>query len=201
MTWIEPIRLVSICCRICAATPERDRRGRGQRHHNKAVPVRGRVQAEAGERHPREDGRGAEGQIGDRVDRRARRLRAGRRRGRAERGRRPRPHGLPHLRPEGPSPQPASGPGRRGEQPQRPPRPRGPPPDRGARLPADPPARLLARLCAHRAAFSKVKADLRQVSPRVQAKLDDAITEARARITPEDARGFFKHCGFPMPAQ
>jgi len=60
---------------------------------------------------------------------------------------------------------------------------------------------LFARLCAHRAAFSKVKADLRQVSPRVQAKLDDAITEARARITPEDARGFFKHCGFPLPAQ
>jgi hypothetical protein len=79
--------------------------------------------------------------------------------------------------------------------------PLGPPPDRGARLPADPPARLLARLCAHRAAFSKVKADLRQVSPRVQAKLDDAIAEARARITPEDARGFFKHCGFPLPAQ
>ena len=51
------------------------------------------------------------------------------------------------------------------------------------------------------AAFSKVKADLRQVSPRVHAKLDDAITEARARITPEDARGFFKHCGFPLPAQ
>jgi hypothetical protein len=175
MTWIELIRLVSICCRICAATPERDRRGRGQRHHNKAVPIRGRVQAEAGERHPREDGRGAEGQIGDRVDRRARRLRAGRRQ---------RPHGLPHLRPEGPGPQPASGPGRRGEQPQRPPRSRGPQPDRGARLPADPPARLLARLCAHRAAFSKVK-----------AKLDDGITEARARITPEDARGF------PLPAQ
>ena len=51
------------------------------------------------------------------------------------------------------------------------------------------------------AAFSKVKADLRQVSPRVQAKLDDAITEARAHITPEDVRGCFKHCGFPLPAQ
>ena len=42
--------------------------------------------------------------IGDRVDRCARRLCAGRRRGRAERGRRPRPHVLPHLRPEGPGP-------------------------------------------------------------------------------------------------
>jgi hypothetical protein len=40
-----------------------------------------------------------------------------------------------------------------------------------------------------------------QVFPRVLARLDDAITEARARITPEDARGFFKPCGFPLPAQ
>jgi hypothetical protein len=36
---------------------------------------------------------------------------------------------------------------------------------------------------------------------KVKAKLDDAITQARARITSEDARGFFKHCGFPLPAQ
>jgi transposase len=50
-------------------------------------------------------------------------------------------------------------------------------------------------------AFSKIKAYVRQVAPRVQDALEEAIAEAIRRITPEDARGFFKHCGYLLPAQ
>jgi transposase len=50
-------------------------------------------------------------------------------------------------------------------------------------------------------AFSKIKAHVRQVAPRVQDALDEAIAAAIQQITPEDARGFFKHCGYPLPAQ
>lgn len=50
-------------------------------------------------------------------------------------------------------------------------------------------------------AFSKIKSYLRQVAPRVQEALDEAMAAAIKLITPEDARGFFKHCGYPLPAQ
>jgi transposase len=51
------------------------------------------------------------------------------------------------------------------------------------------------------AAIAKMKAHLRQVAARTQEALDQAITEALALITPEDARGFFRHAGYPLPAK
>jgi transposase len=50
-------------------------------------------------------------------------------------------------------------------------------------------------------AIAKIKAHLRRVAARTQETLDQAITEALALITPEDARGFFRHAGYPLPAQ
>jgi len=50
-------------------------------------------------------------------------------------------------------------------------------------------------------AFSKIKGHVRRVAPRVQEALDEAIAAAIELITPEDARGFFKHCGYLLPAQ
>lgn len=50
-------------------------------------------------------------------------------------------------------------------------------------------------------AFAKIKAYLRQVAARTQEALDQAITEALDLITPADAHGFFKHAGYPLPAQ
>jgi transposase len=50
-------------------------------------------------------------------------------------------------------------------------------------------------------AFAKIKAYLRQVAPRIQSALDQAITAGLERITPEDARGFFTHCGYSLLAQ
>ncbi len=50
-------------------------------------------------------------------------------------------------------------------------------------------------------AFAKVKAHLRKVAARSQEALDQAISEALDLITPEDAHGFFKHAGYPLPAQ
>jgi transposase len=50
-------------------------------------------------------------------------------------------------------------------------------------------------------AIAKIKAHLRHVAARTQDALDQAITEALDLITPEDASGFFKHAGYPLPAQ
>jgi transposase len=44
--------------------------------------------------------------------------------------------------------------------------------------------------------FSKVKAYLRGVGARTQDRLEAAISAALARITPADARGWFRHCGY-----
>lgn len=49
-------------------------------------------------------------------------------------------------------------------------------------------------------AFSKIKAFLRAVAARTQEALDDAIRLALDQITPEDARAFFEHCGYSLPA-
>ena len=49
-------------------------------------------------------------------------------------------------------------------------------------------------------AFSKVKAYLRGVAARTHDRLEQAISEALARITPADARGWFKHCGYLVEA-
>lgn len=50
-------------------------------------------------------------------------------------------------------------------------------------------------------AFSKVKAKLRQIGARTQKALDQGISTALESITPEDARGFFRHAGYPLPAE
>jgi transposase len=50
-------------------------------------------------------------------------------------------------------------------------------------------------------AIAKIKAHLRRVGARTQEALDQAITVALDLITPEDARGFFRHAGYPLPAQ
>jgi transposase len=51
------------------------------------------------------------------------------------------------------------------------------------------------------AAFSTVKAVLRQREARTQAALEEAIGEALRTVSPADARGWFTHCGYPIPAQ
>lgn len=45
-------------------------------------------------------------------------------------------------------------------------------------------------------AFAKVKEYLRSVGARTREVLETAIAEALSRITPEDARAFFRHCGY-----
>jgi transposase len=48
--------------------------------------------------------------------------------------------------------------------------------------------------------FSKIKAFLRQVGARTQEALEEAIRLALDTITPGDARAFFDHCGYSLPA-
>ena len=50
-------------------------------------------------------------------------------------------------------------------------------------------------------AFSKLKAYLRGVAARTQERLEEAIGTALARLTDADARGWFGHCGYRVPAQ
>ena len=50
-------------------------------------------------------------------------------------------------------------------------------------------------------AFAKLKQFLRKAKARTQEALEAAITAALATITAQDARGWFKHCEFPLPAQ
>jgi transposase len=50
-------------------------------------------------------------------------------------------------------------------------------------------------------AFSKVKAYLRRVGAHTQRALEAAIGEAIDLITPADAAGYFRHCGFTLPGQ
>jgi transposase len=45
-------------------------------------------------------------------------------------------------------------------------------------------------------AFSKIKAYLRRVGVRTQETLETAIGDALDLVTPEDAAGYFRHCGF-----
>jgi transposase len=44
--------------------------------------------------------------------------------------------------------------------------------------------------------WSKVKAILRATAARTRETLDAAITQALHRVTPQDARGWFAHCGY-----
>lgn len=45
-------------------------------------------------------------------------------------------------------------------------------------------------------AWSKVKERLRAIKARTLPLLEDAITTALAAITPDDAAGWFRHCGY-----
>jgi transposase len=49
-------------------------------------------------------------------------------------------------------------------------------------------------------AFSKVKQLLRSAAARTQAALEAAIAQALDAITPEDALGYFRHCGITFPS-
>lgn len=49
-------------------------------------------------------------------------------------------------------------------------------------------------------AFAKLKAFLRKARARTQETLEAAIAAGLATVTAKDARGWFKHCQFPLPA-
>jgi transposase len=46
--------------------------------------------------------------------------------------------------------------------------------------------------------WSKVKTALRKAKARTRAALDAAIAEAMLTVSHMDARGWFKHCGYPL---
>ena len=50
-------------------------------------------------------------------------------------------------------------------------------------------------------AFAKLKTYLRKTKARTQETLEAAIATGLATITPKDARGWFKHCGWSMDSQ
>lgn len=49
-------------------------------------------------------------------------------------------------------------------------------------------------------AISKLKTTIRRLAPRAQDALDQAISVAVGDVIPKDARNWFKHCGYPLPA-
>ena len=49
-------------------------------------------------------------------------------------------------------------------------------------------------------AFSKLKSFLRKAKARTQETLEAAIAAGLATITAQDARGWFRHCQFPLAA-
>ncbi len=50
-------------------------------------------------------------------------------------------------------------------------------------------------------AFSKIKGLLRKAGARSREALIEALGEALEAITPQDARGFFEHCGYRIVGQ
>ena len=50
-------------------------------------------------------------------------------------------------------------------------------------------------------AFSKIKAIVRKVGARTREALVGAIAEALSAVTPEDAAGWFRHCGYNIQDQ
>ena len=50
-------------------------------------------------------------------------------------------------------------------------------------------------------AFSKVKALLKKAAARTREALVEAMGRALAAVTPQDARGWFAHCGYAVGAQ
>jgi transposase len=47
-------------------------------------------------------------------------------------------------------------------------------------------------------AFAKLKSDLRRAAARTPAALEAAIGAGLNAVTPQDARAFFAHCGYPL---
>jgi len=45
-------------------------------------------------------------------------------------------------------------------------------------------------------AFSKIKGIVRKAGARTRSALEDAVGEALGAVTPEDAAGWFAHCGY-----
>lgn len=50
-------------------------------------------------------------------------------------------------------------------------------------------------------AFSKVKAHLRKAAARTREALVQAIGGALSSVTPQDAAGWFSHCGYELGDQ
>ena len=50
-------------------------------------------------------------------------------------------------------------------------------------------------------AFSKIKAIVRKMEARTREALVEAIAKALRAVTPEDAMGWFKHCGYNVEDQ
>jgi transposase len=48
-------------------------------------------------------------------------------------------------------------------------------------------------------AWAKVKAELRRVAARTADALHEALGPALGSVTPQDAAGFFRHCGYVCP--
>ncbi len=48
-------------------------------------------------------------------------------------------------------------------------------------------------------AWAKVKAGLRRVAARTADALHEALGPALGSVTPQDAAGFFRHCGYVRP--
>ena len=48
--------------------------------------------------------------------------------------------------------------------------------------------------------FSKVKAYLRRAGARTREALQEVICQALLTVTPQDAQGWFRHCGY-LPAE
>jgi transposase len=48
--------------------------------------------------------------------------------------------------------------------------------------------------------WAKVKAALRAAAARTVGALETALAGALDRVTPDDARGFFRRCGYALPA-
>jgi transposase len=49
--------------------------------------------------------------------------------------------------------------------------------------------------------FSKVKAHLRRSKARTREALEEAIAQALLTVTPRDAHGWFRHCGYLPPQE
>jgi hypothetical protein len=52
-----------------------------------------------------------------------------------------------------------------------------------------------------RDAFSKIKSIVRKAGARTRGALDEAIGEALSTVSPEDAAGWFAHCGYRVQDQ